>query len=141
MKLQTRVTTGLTLPFTSIWLAVFKVLISLKQSWNSEKNFSLFISIPQLLFISCKCSLVSRNVRLFPGIGTESTSINQILKEFLWSRALANYQNLWAIICGQFNIYLLKIRFGRYFSWTFDIANITMSTSIYFIGYWSTIRR
>ena len=39
--LRTGVTTGLTLPFTSIWWVVFKVPISPKQSWNSEKNVSL----------------------------------------------------------------------------------------------------
>ena len=51
--LRTGVTTGLTLSFTSIWWVVFKVPISPKQSWNSEKNVSLFFSIRQILFISC----------------------------------------------------------------------------------------
>ena len=82
--LRTGVTTGFTLPFTSIWWVIFKVPISPKQSWNFEKNVSLFVSILQILFISCKCSLVFN-----PRIGTESESaiINEPLKElFLWSR-------------------------------------------------------
>ena len=70
--LRTGVTTGLTLSFTSIWWVVFKVPISLKQSWNSEKNVSLSVSILQILFISCKCSLV-----FSPRIGTASVYNNK----------------------------------------------------------------
>ena len=69
--LQTGVTTDLPLSFISIWCVLFTVAISPKNSQNSEKNVSLFISIWQILFISCKCLLV-----LNPKIGTESEIYN-----------------------------------------------------------------
>ena len=76
--------TGVALSITSIWWVIFKVPISSKQSWDYEENISLFVSTLQILFISCKCSLVF-NPRM--GAGSESTRINETLKElFLWDR-------------------------------------------------------
>ena len=83
-NLRTGVTTSLTLPFTSIWWVVFKVPISPRQSWNSEKNVSQFVSIIQIIFISCKCSLV---LNLSIGTESESTARNETSKKlFLWYR-------------------------------------------------------
>ena len=79
-----RVTSGFTLTFTLIWWVVCKAPIFPKQSWNPEKNVSLFVLLLQTLFISCKCSLIFN-----PKIGTESesTTINETSKELLlWSR-------------------------------------------------------
>ena len=135
--LRTGITTGLTLPFISIWWVAFKVPISPKQSWNSEKNVSLFVSIQQILFISCKCLFVFN-----PRIGTESesTTINETLKEwFLWSRVNEDLPTTRIFE----PLYADNLTFTGWRSGLGDIFSklSTLSTSIYFIGYWSTIRR
>ena len=108
--LRTGVTNGFTLSSTLIWWIVFRVPISSKEWWNSEKNVSLFVSILQILCITCKCLLVFN-----PGMDTEDNKWkfkrDVFMRQSQWARA-SNW-NFGAIVHRQFTIYWLKIWFGR----------------------------
>ena len=89
-----------------------------KKIMKFEKNVSLFVSIPQILLISCKRSLVF-NSRI--GAESESTTINETLRElFLWARVnehLPTTQNLellcakkWLHMLISYNLRLILIR-------------------------------
>ena len=78
----TGITTGVTLSLISIWWVFFRVLISPKQSENSDKNCSLLTFTAEIRFIQLKRSLVA-NPRI--GTGFESTIINKTSNWSLFS--------------------------------------------------------